>query len=80
MSDQYVESQLHHLLIEDARIAEQGIRVVRTDAGVSLVGEVESGERRELIKRIVAETFPQEQIKCDIGVTRVREPDDVEEL
>ncbi|GAB3860064.1 hypothetical protein ACFPIJ_28150 [Dactylosporangium cerinum] len=78
--DQHVESELHQLLIEDVRIAEQGIRVVRTEDGVSLVGEVESAERRDLICRVVAEAFPALPVRCNIGLTRVNEPSDVEEL
>ncbi len=78
--DQYAESALHTLLIEDDRIAEQGIRVVRTDAGIALVGEVESAERRDLILRVIRERFPDLRVQCDIGLTRVHEPDDVEEL
>jgi hypothetical protein len=78
--DQHVESELHQLLIEDVRIAEQGIRVLRTDDGVSLVGEVESSERRDLICQVIAEVFPDLPVHCNIGLTRVHEPHDVEEL
>ncbi|GAA3223683.1 hypothetical protein ACFO1B_36080 [Dactylosporangium siamense] len=78
--DQHVESELHQLLIEDARISEQGIRIVRAGDGVSLVGEVESAERRDLICRVVAEAFPDLPVRCNIGLTRVQEPQDVEEL
>ena len=78
--DQHVESELHQLLIEDARIAEQGIRVVRTEDGIGLVGEVESAERRDLICEVVHEAFPDLPVHCNIGLTRVNEPQDVEEL
>ncbi|MET7420925.1 hypothetical protein [Dactylosporangium sp. NPDC005555] len=78
--DQHVESELHQLLIEDPRIAEQGIRVVRTEDGVGLVGEVESAERRDLICQVVNEAFPDLPVHCNIGLTRVNEPQDVEEL
>ncbi|WP_238006069.1 hypothetical protein KZZ52_52010 [Dactylosporangium sp. AC04546] len=79
--DQYVESELQHLLAEDDRIAEQGIRFVHTGGGgISLVGEVESAERRDLICQVVSEAFPELPVHCNIGLTRVHEPEEVEEL
>ena len=80
MADQYVESDLQHLLAEDERIAEQGIRCVRTGGGISLVGEVESAGRRDAICEVVNEAFPDLPLLCNIGVTRVHEPEEVEEL
>ena len=79
--DQYTESQVQNLLAEDERVAELGIRVVRLDEGhFALCGEVESQERRAVIERVVAEAFPDLRVHSDIGVTRVHEPDEVEEL
>ncbi|GAA4250784.1 hypothetical protein [Dactylosporangium darangshiense] len=78
--DQYVEGELQHLLAEDERITEQGIRFVRTESGISLVGEVECAERRDLICQAVAEAFPDLPLRCNIGITRVHEPEEVEEL
>lgn len=79
--DQYTESRLQRMLAEDERVAEQGIRVVRLEESrLALVGEVESAERRTMIERVVAEAFPDMDIHCDIGVTRVHEPDEVEEV
>ncbi|MEV6927710.1 hypothetical protein AB0M46_24855 [Dactylosporangium sp. NPDC051485] len=78
--EHYVEGALQHLLAEDERIAEQGIRFVRTDTGISLVGEVESAERRDLICQVVAEAFPDLPVRCNIGLTRSHEPEEVEEL
>jgi hypothetical protein len=78
--EQYLEGELQHLLAEDDRITEQGIRFVRNDTGISLVGEVESAERRDAICRVVSEAFPDLPINCNIGLTRVNAPDDVEEL
>jgi len=43
--NEYPEGEVQHLLAEDPRIAEQGIRVVRVDDGMVLVGEVESPDR-----------------------------------
>jgi len=79
--DQYTESRLQRMLAEDERVAEQGIRVVRLEESrLALVGEVESAERRATIERVVTEAFPDMDIHCDIGVTRVHEPDEVEEV
>jgi hypothetical protein len=78
--DQYTESELQNLLAEDARVAEQGIRVVRLETGLALVGEVESTQRRDMIMKLVTERLPDVRVHCDIGVTRVHEPDEVEEL
>ena len=78
--DQYTESQLQTFLTEDVRLAEQGIRVVRLGDGVALVGEVESTGRRDLICSLINERFPDLRLHCDIGVTKMREPDEVEEL
>ncbi len=81
MTDHYTEGHLQQLLAEDERIAEQGIRVTRLDqGGFALHGEVECAERRVLIEQVVAEAFPGVQVRSDIGVTRMQEPDDVEEI
>lgn len=77
---EYAEGQLQQLLTEDDRVSEQGIRIVRLDDGFSLSGEVESAERRDTICEIVNEAFPDIRVRCDIGVIRVGEPTDVEEL
>jgi hypothetical protein len=79
--DQYTESQLQRLLAEDERVAELGIRVIRLEEGdFALSGEVESPQRKALIERVVAEKFPDLTVHCDIGVTRVHEPEEVEEI
>ena len=80
MTGEYAEGQLQQLLAEDPRTNEQGIRVTRRDDGFVLSGEVECAERRELICAVVAETFPNVHIHCDIGLTKTREPDEVEEI
>jgi hypothetical protein len=78
--DQYAESQLQRLLTEDPRIAEQGIRVVRLENGLALCGEVESPQRRDTIEQIVTDAFPGVAVRMDIGVTKMHEPEDVEQL
>lgn len=79
--DTYTESHVQRVLAEDERVAELGIRVNRLEeGGLALSGEVESQERRAVIERVVAEQFPGLTVHCDIGVTRVHEPDEVEEL
>jgi hypothetical protein len=77
---QYTESELQTFLTEDVRVAEQGIRVIRVEDGVALTGEVESAQRRDLICTLINERFPDLRLHCDIGVTKMREPDEVEEL
>jgi hypothetical protein len=78
--DQYTESELQTFLTEDVRLAEQGIRAVRLEEGLALVGEVESAQRRDLILALVTEKFPDLPVHCDIGVTRMHEPDEAEDL
>jgi hypothetical protein len=78
--NEYSESELQTLLAEDIRTTEQGIRVTRIEQGFVLVGEVESPQRRDAIIALVTERFPEAHVHCDIGVTRMREPDEVEEL
>jgi hypothetical protein len=78
--DRYTESDLQRFLTEDARVTEQGIRVIRVEDGVALMGEVESAERRDLICTLINERFPDLRLHCDIGVTKMHEPDEVEEL
>jgi len=81
VTDQYAESRLQRMLAEDDRVAELGIRVVRLEERrLALVGEVESPERRRMIEQVVAEAFPDLNVQCDIGVTRVHEPEEVEDV
>jgi hypothetical protein len=80
-ADGYTENHLRTVLAEDARVAELGIRVTRLQqGGFALSGEVESPARRALIEQVVAESFPDLPVRSDIAVTRVHEPDEVEEL
>jgi hypothetical protein len=80
VSGEYAEGKVQQLLAEDPRTNEQGIRVSRCDDGFVLSGEVECAERRDVICAVVSEAFPDAQIQCDIGLTKTREPDDVEEI
>jgi hypothetical protein len=79
--DDYTEPELQRRLAEDERVAELGIKVNRRpEGGLMLSGEVESEQRRARIKQVVAEEFPGVDVTWDIGVTRVHEPEEVEEL
>ena len=79
--DEYTETELQRLLAEDERVTELGIRVVRLkEGGLALSGEVESQKRKEIIEQVVAEKFPDLTVRSDIGVTRVHEPEEVEEV
>jgi len=78
--DQYTESAVHQVLAEDDRLAELGIQVVRLENKLALVGEVESTTRRDAILAVLHERLPDLEVHCDIGVSRVHEPEEVEEL
>jgi hypothetical protein len=81
MNETHPEGRLQHVLSEDPRVAELGIRTVRTEDGAFvLLGEVHSAERRAQIVEVVAEAFPELTVHFDIAVTRVHEPEEVEEL
>ncbi len=76
----YTEGHVQQLLAEDPRVAEQGIRVVRVDDGLVLVGEVEGPDRCAQIEQVVREAFPDLKIRCDLGITRVGAPQEVEQI
>ena len=78
--NEYTEGEVQHLLAEDPRIAEQGIRVMRVDDGLVLVGEVESPDRCAQIEAVLHEAFPGITVRCDLRVTRVGVPQEVERL
>jgi hypothetical protein len=78
--NEYTEGDIQHALTEDPRVAEQGIRVVRVDDGVVLVGEVESPDRCSQIEAVLHEKFPDLQVRCDLSVTRVTAPQEVESI
>ena len=80
IEDEYLEAEIHRLLTEDGRVAEQGISVQRREHTVVLLGDVESTHRRDEICRQIAEHFPDVQITCDIGITRAQAPSEVEEI
>ncbi|NJC71004.1 hypothetical protein HC031_14960 [Planosporangium thailandense] len=80
-TDVYKESQMQRVLTEDERVSEQGIRVSRLEENTfALSGEVASSKRREVIEQVVAEKFPDLTVEYDLGITRVHEPDEVEEV
>ncbi len=78
--NEYTEGDIQHVLAEDPRIAEQGIRAVRVDDGVVLVGDVESPERCAQIEAVLHEKFPDLTVRCDVSVTRVSAPEEVEAI
>jgi hypothetical protein len=79
--DQYKESELQRVLTEDERVSEQGIRVSHLEESTfALTGEVESQKRKERIEQVVAEKFPDLTVEYDLGITRVNEPEEVEEV
>jgi hypothetical protein len=78
--NEYIQGEVQHLLAEDPRTAEQGIRVLCTDDGVVLVGEVESPDRCAQLEAVVREAYPHLKVRCDVGVTRVSAPQEVEQI
>ena len=77
--DDYLEAEIQSLLT-DGRIAELGITVHRRENQLVLGGEVESPHRRDEICRQITERFPDVEIACDIGITRIQAPTEVEEI
>jgi len=77
--DDYLEAEIQSLLT-DGRIAELGITVHRREHQLVLGGEVESPHRRDEICRQITERFPDVEIACDIGITRIQAPTEVEEI
>jgi hypothetical protein len=45
-----------------------------------LVGEVESPDRCAQIEAVLREAFPGLKVRCDLGITRVGVPQEVERL
>ena len=80
MRVEYLEAEIHRLLAEDGRIAEQGVTVHCRENLVVLGGEVESPLRRDQICQEILSHFPEVEITCDIGVTRAAAPTEVEEI
>jgi len=76
----YLEGEVQRLLAEDPRTAEQGIRVVRTDDGVLLVGEVESPERCAQVEEVIRGAYPELAVRCDLAVPRVAVPEEAERI
>jgi len=77
---QYRAAWLRHVLAEDPRTAEMGVRVtVRGDA-VLLTGDVAGEQRRAEIEQLVHELVPDAAVLNDLRVTSVDEPHGKEEL
>jgi hypothetical protein len=75
-----LEAEIHRLLAEHDRIAEQGVTVQRRENVLVLGGEVESAQRRDEICRQITTRYPDLEIACDIGITRTQAPAEVEEI
>jgi hypothetical protein len=78
--DEYVEAEVHRLLTEHPDLAEQGLVLHRREGTLLVQGEVESPHRRDQIRRLISQRFPDVRIECDIGVIRAHAPVDAEEL
>jgi len=80
LMDGHLQAQVQQLLAEHPQIGEQGIRIVEVTDGLVLVGDVESPDRCAQIESVVRETFPQLSVSCDLTVTRVNPPQEVERI
>lgn len=78
--DEYLEAAIQRMLTEEADLAEQGINLTRRKNTLVMSGEVESHRRRDEMVRRVRERFPDVRLSVDIGVIRVDEPTEAEEL
>jgi hypothetical protein len=78
--DEYIEAAVQRLLAEESGLAEQGLALTRHKDILVLSGEVESPRRRDEIIRRLRERFPDVPLSADIGVTRVHEPTEAEEM
>jgi hypothetical protein len=78
--DEYVEAEVHRVLTEHPDLAEQGLVLHRRDATLLIQGEVESAHRRDEVRRLIGQRFPDVRIECDIGVIRAQAPIDAEEM
>jgi hypothetical protein len=79
-AEEYIEAEVHRLLTEHPDLAEQGLTLHRGDGILLVQGEVESPHRRDEVRRLIGQRFPDVRIECDIGVTRAQAPVDAEEL
>jgi hypothetical protein len=78
--DEYVEAEVYRLLTEHPDLAEQGLVLHRGEGTLLVQGEVESPHRRDEVRRLIGQHFPDVRIECDIGVIRAQAPVDAEEL
>lgn len=78
--DEYAEAELQRRLAEHDEITEQGIDVVRREGLIVVKGEVECGERRDAILRLVREAFPGKEVRSEIALIPVGRPLEVEEV
>ena len=78
--DEYVVAEVHRFLTEDPALAEQGLVLQRREGTLLVQGEVESAHRRDEVRRLISQAFPDVRIECDIGLIRAQAPVDTEEL
>ncbi|HEX5594894.1 MAG TPA: hypothetical protein VFX61_02570 [Micromonosporaceae bacterium] len=78
--DDYLEAAVQRLLTEEADLAEQGMTLTRRNNTLILSGEVESDQRRDEMVRRLRDAFPDVHLVLDVGLTRVQEPTQAEEL
>jgi BON domain len=76
----HLAADLAELLIEDPRVAEQGVQVLVDGGTVVLSGMVATEDRRAAIGRVVAERLPDHVVDNRVEVIDVAEPPSMERL
>ncbi|MDQ3680784.1 MAG: BON domain-containing protein [Actinomycetota bacterium] len=77
---EYLAQHVREALARDPRVAELGISVTVEPGEVYLSGEVTTGERRHAIVTVAREVLPGHQIRDQVTVTPLGQPDDMETL
>lgn len=80
MTEDYTDALVQRALAEDDAIAELGIDVVDQDDCLVLSGHVESEQRRDDVRRRVAELCPDRRIVNEIVVVAAAGPVEPEEI
>ena len=76
----HLAADLAELLIEDPRVAEQGVQVVVEGTTVVVTGTVATEERRAAIARVVRERLPDHDVENRVEVIALAEPPTTERL
>lgn len=65
---EYMAQRLAEALAQDPRVGELGLKVVVTDEGAHVSGEVTTELRRQAVDAVAAEILPGERVKNEVTV------------